>query len=57
MMIAEVGGNIVVRGSRIAIPEDGPIPGNTPIKVPIRHPMVAQRRFMGVRAVIKPCNR
>jgi hypothetical protein len=57
MIMAEVGGSIVVRGRRIAMPEDGPIPGNTPINVPIRHPMVAQRRFVGVRADIKPCSK
>jgi hypothetical protein len=57
MIIAEVGGRMVVRGRRIAIPEEGPIPGNTPINVPIRQPMVAQRRFVGVRADMKPCNR
>jgi hypothetical protein len=57
MMIAEVGGRMVVRGRRIAMPEEGPIPGNTPIKVPIRQPMVAHRRFVGVRADMKPWSR
>jgi hypothetical protein len=33
MMIPEVGGIIVVMGSRIAIPAEGPIPGRTPISV------------------------
>jgi hypothetical protein len=56
-MIADVGGSIVVRGSKIAIPDEGPMPGNTPIRVPIRHPIVAQRRFAGVSAVTKPCSK
>jgi hypothetical protein len=57
MMIADVGGSIVVRGRRIAIPDDGPMPGSTPINVPIRHPIVAHRRFAGVSAITKPCSK
>jgi hypothetical protein len=57
MIIAEVGGRIVVRGSRIAMPEEGPMPGSTPIRVPMKHPMVAHMRFVGVRADMKPWSR
>src|SRR3990170_5137861 len=57
MMNPEVGGIIVVRGNRIAIPAEGPIPGRTPISVPTRHPTNAQNRFDQVRASAKPCIR
>src|SRR3972149_1844101 len=50
MMIPEVGGIIVVRGKRIAIPAEGPIPGRTPISVPTRQPQNAQRRVGQARA-------
>jgi hypothetical protein len=55
--MADVGGNTVVRGRRIAIPEEGPIPGRTPISVPIMHPINAQRRFWREKAVTKPLRR
>ena len=57
MMIPDVGGIIVVTGSRIAIPAEGPIPGSTPIIVPMRHPTNAQKRFVAEKAVAKPCIR
>jgi len=57
MIMAEVGGRIVVRGSRIAIPDEGPIPGRTPMRVPMRQPTSAQRRFTGERAVANPVNK
>jgi hypothetical protein len=57
MMMPEVGGSTVVSGRSMAIPEDGPMPGSTPIRVPIRQPIVAHSRFSGVRAVAKPLRR
>jgi hypothetical protein len=45
MMMADVGGRTVVRGSRIAMPETGPMPGSTPTKVPMKQPTSAQKRF------------
>ena len=54
MMIADVGGSTVVRGSRIAIPETGPMPGSTPTSVPMKQPTSAQKRFCTERAVAKP---
>lgn len=57
MMMADVGGRIVVRGSRMAMPDEGPIPGSTPMRVPIRQPTVAQSRFCQVQAVMNPCSR
>ena len=57
MMMAGAGGKTVVRGSRMAIPEVGPMPGSTPTRVPIRLPMRAKKRLYGVRAFAKPCPR
>ena len=57
MMIADVGGSTVVRGSRIAIPETGPMPGSTPTSVPMKQPTNAQKRFWNVRAVANPWRR
>ena len=54
MMIAEVGGSTVVRGSRIAIPETGPMPGSTPTSVPMKQPTKAQKRFCQDKAVTNP---
>jgi len=54
MMMAEVGGSTVVRGSRIALRAEGPMPGSTQIMVPIRHPTKAHRRFCKVKAVTNP---
>src|SRR5574342_290662 len=39
---------------RMAIPLTGPIPGRTPISVPMIDPTVAHMRFVGVRATLKP---
>jgi hypothetical protein len=50
MMIAGAGGRNDVSGSRIAIPEVGPIPGRTPTSVPSTDPMKANMRLVGVRA-------
>jgi hypothetical protein len=38
----------------MAIPEEGPMPGRTPIRVPIIDPINAQRRFCKEKAVTKP---
>ena len=57
MMIAEVGGSTVVMGSRIAIPEAGPMPGSTPTRVPMKQPTSAQKRFCKEKAVANPWKR
>jgi hypothetical protein len=43
MIMAGMGGRTVVRGKRMAIPEVGPMPGSTPIRVPIKHPRKAKK--------------
>lgn len=53
-MIAEVGDSIVVSGMSMAIADDGPMPGKTPTKVPIRHPKKAQNKLVGPKADEKP---
>jgi len=53
-MIAGVGGRKEVRGSRMAIPEVGPMPGRTPTRVPRIDPIRAKRRLVGVRAWENP---
>ena len=57
MMMAEVGGSTVVSGSRMAIPETGPMPGRTPTSVPMKQPNAAQKRFCQVSAMDNPCKR
>jgi hypothetical protein len=54
MMMAGVGGKKAVRGSRIAIPDVGPMPGSTPTSVPRTEPKKANRRFWGESAAAKP---
>src|SRR5918998_4916540 len=54
MTKAPVGSNSVVRGRRSATVSAGPIPGNTPTRVPSVTPMAASRRYSGRRAVAKP---
>jgi hypothetical protein len=54
MIMADVGDSIVVRGINMAIADEGPIPGNTPTRVPIIQPIKAQKRFPTPRAVEKP---
>jgi hypothetical protein len=41
--MAGMGGRIVVRGRRMAIPEVGPMPGSTPMRVPIKQPTKANK--------------
>ena len=54
MMIAETGLIVKVAGMRIATAPDVPIPGRTPISVPIRTPIKQYSRFMGWKAVTTP---
>jgi hypothetical protein len=54
IMIAEVGDNTVVSGMSIAMAEDGPMPGKTPTRVPIRQPTNAQNKFIGASADPNP---
>ena len=54
-MIAEVGGMVKVKGSRIATPLAPPKPGNTPINTPSTMPTSISIRLKGVSAMAKPC--
>src|SRR5262245_57636458 len=56
-MIAEVGGIVKVRGSRIATPLAPPRPGRTPMMVPRMIPTTAIMRLNGVMAIWKPIRR
>lgn len=53
-MMAEVGDSMVVSGIRMAIADDGPIPGSTPTKVPMVHPKKAQNRLPAPKADANP---
>src|SRR5262245_40461217 len=53
----ESGSRPYVIGSRIAMVGIGPIPGNTPIRVPSTHPTSANHRFCSVPAAPKPVAR
>src|SRR5215204_4387828 len=57
MISAETGGTLNVIGSSIAIVASGPIPGNTPMRVPRKHPMKQNHRFCSVKATPKPSDR
>jgi hypothetical protein len=57
MIMAEVGSSLNVDGSKRAKVATGPIPGKTPINVPIRHPTRQKKRFMGRNATEKPVPR
>ena len=46
-MIAETGEMWKVEGNSKEMVATGPIPGSTPIKVPITHPMKQKRRLFG----------
>jgi hypothetical protein len=46
-----------VIGRRMAIVPTGPIPGSTPIRVPINTPIKQEERLVGVNAVLKPKRR
>jgi len=53
-MREEIGETLKVKGNNIAIVGTGPIPGNTPIKVPNKTPIKQYNKFVGVRAIVKP---
>ncbi|MEM2990640.1 MAG: hypothetical protein QXQ02_05595 [Halobacteria archaeon] len=46
-MIAETGEILKLTGRRRLIVAEGPIPGRTPIMVPIKTPIKQYRRFIG----------
>src|SRR5215207_4238755 len=56
MIIPEIGSIRVLKmtGSKMATPETGPMPGSTPMAVPIKQPTSANSRFCGVSASWKP---
>ena len=49
--------NTNVKGRRMAIVAVGPMPGRTPIKVPVNTPMKQAKRFFNVRTVLNPMMR
>ncbi len=53
-MIAAVGSIEAVTGNKSAIAKAGPIPGNTPTKVPRNVPSSPYIKFVSVRAVANP---
>ena len=54
MMIAPVGGSWKVSGNKMEIAPTGPIPGKTPINVPIKQPPKISARFGSSKATDKP---
>src|SRR5512136_274282 len=57
-MMAVIGDPIfMLIGRRSAIVAAGPSPGKTPTAVPRIEPMRHQRRFTGLKAIWKPCQR
>src|SRR5882757_4095538 len=46
-----------VTGSRIEMPDSGPMPGSTPTSVPTRQPRKAYQRLSGWKAMANPCAR
>src|ERR1700712_2420805 len=57
MMIAVVAGRPKVMGSSSEIVATGPMPGSTPMAVPISAPSSAKSRFWMLSATPKPCMR
>src|SRR4028119_1386497 len=57
MMIAVVAGCPKVIGSSSEIVATGPIPGSTPMAVPIKAPSSAKLRFWSESATPRPCAR
>ena len=53
-MMAEVGGMVKVRGSKIATPLAPPRPGSTPMMTPSRMPTIIRARLYQDRATLKP---
>ena len=54
MMSADVGFIPNVTGIRSAIPAEGPIPGSTPMIVPMNTPRNVYQRLIGCRQTLKP---
>jgi len=57
MMIADDGLRTVVSGMRIAIVDETPNPGRTPINVPKKTPKKAITRFAGLNARANPVSK
>ncbi len=57
MISAPTGGRPKVIGSSMAMVASGPMPGNTPIKVPTSAPMRHRNMFIGVNETLKPRTR
>src|SRR5262247_3265229 len=57
MMTACVAFRPNVTGSRIEMPDSGPMPGSTPTSVPTRQPRNAYHTLSGCSATAKPCSR
>lgn len=57
MTMAGIGGRVLVKGRRIAMPAVGPTPGRTPTRVPNIQPMNAKNKFCKLKAFEKPCHR
>src|SRR5215469_14917400 len=57
MITASVALRPNVIGSRMLMPESGPMPGSTPTSVPTRQPRNAYQRLSGCRATANPCSR
>src|SRR5574340_67428 len=57
MINADTGGRTYVTGSSMAIVAIGPMPGRTPMSVPMKQPINAYIRLTGVRATPKPRER
>ena len=53
-MMAVTGSIPNVVGKRMEMVAEAPIPGKTPIRVPINTPMKQKRRFCSVSAIPKP---
>src|ERR1700686_1842635 len=57
MMIACVALSPNVTGSRIEMPDSGPMPGSTPTSVPTTQPRNAYQRLSSWNAMANPCSR
>jgi len=53
MMIADTGVILKVEGKSRDMVATGPIPGSTPIKVPVRHPIKQKNKLSGWRITAK----
>ena len=54
MISAGIVGRLKVSGNSIAMVATGPMPGSTPIRVPIRQPRKQYQRFCRLNATEKP---